>query len=384
MNKKMRELLAQIEQKTAEAREKQKAGETAVVDGLLTEIDDLKKEFEREEKLFQLEQEKDPEGEPHEEEKAPSQREADVKAFADYIRATANKAATPQNINIGNNGAIIPTTIANEIITTAVAMSHILAGATVYHAKGKLQIPVYTDATGGDGKSHNITVAWAEDFTELTADAGKFISVDLNGFLVGALTLIGRTVINNTDIDLVQFVVKEMAKRIAIFLEGKAINGEAGKNKGALSTTNTMTAASATAVTTDELIELQAKVPQAYQGDACWTMHPDTLTALRKLKYTGSGEYILQPDLTSEFPYRLLGKPVHPSDNMPKMAAGKAAVLYGDYSGLAVKLPKDVELQMLAEKYATMHAIGVVGWVEFDSAVADNQKLATLTMKAAG
>lgn len=382
MNKRMRDLLAQIEQKTAEAREKQKAGETAAVDGLLTEIDELKREFEREEKLFQLEQEKEPEGQPQGEEKKLSQREVDVKAFADYIRAAVNKAPTPQNITVGNNGAIIPTAIASEIITMVTEQCPILAGATVYHTKGKLQIPVYTDATDDEGNSHNISVAWAEDFTELTADAGKFTSVDLTGFLAGALTLIGRSAINNTDIDLVQFVMKEMAKRIAIFIEGKLLNGDEGKNHGALETTNTMAAASATAITADELIELQTRVPQAYQRDACWTIHPDTVAALRKLKYTGSGEYILQPDLTSEFPYRLLGKPVNLSDNMPKAEAGKAAVLYGDYSGLAVKLTEDVELQALVEKYATMHAIGLVGWVEFDSAVADNQKLATLTMKA--
>lgn len=381
MNKAMRDLLAQIEQKTAAAREKQAAGDTAAVDGLLAEIDGLQKAYDREEKLFQVEQ-KQQIGQPQEEEPKPTQREADVKAFADYIRATVNKAATPQNINIGNNGAIIPTTIAEEIITMATEQCPILAGATVYRTKGKLQIPVYTDATDDEGNPHNINVAWAEDFTELTADSGKFISVDLNGFLVGALTLIGRSAINNTDVDLVAFVQKEMAKRIAIFLEGKALNGDEGKNQGALETSNSMDAASATAITTDELITLQTRVPRVYQSDACWTIHPDTLPALRKLKYSGSGEYILQQDLTSEFPYRLLGKPVNLSDNMPKMEAGKAAVLYGDYSGLAVKLPKDVEMQVLAEKYATMHAIGVVAWVDFDSAVADHQKLATLKMAA--
>ena len=34
------------------------------------------------------------------------------------------------------------------------------------------------------------------------------------------------------------------------------------------------------------------------------------------------------------------------------------------------------------EKYATQHAIGVVAWMEFDSKVADNQKLAVLIMSA--
>ena len=151
---------------------------------------------------------------------------------------------------------------------------------------------------------------------------------------------------------------------------------------GALSTTTSMTAASATAVTADELITLQAKVKQRYQRNACWTMHPDTFTAIKKLK-DGQNRYLLQDDFSGEFPYRLLGKPVYLSDNMPAMAASSKAILYGDYSGLSVNIREDISIEVLREKYATQHAIGVVGWFEFDAKVSDNRRLATLVMKSA-
>lgn len=61
-------------------------------------------------------------------------------------------------------------------------------------------------------------------------------------------------------------------------------------------------------------------------------MHPETFTAVKKLK-DGQNRYLLQDDFTGEFPYRLLGKPVFVSDNMPKIATGKKPVLYGDMSG---------------------------------------------------
>ena len=88
-------------------------------------------------------------------------------------------------------------------------------------------------------------------------------------------------------------------------------------------------------------------------------MAPETFTSLKKLK-DSNGRYLLQDDVTGEFPYRLLGKPVYLSDNMPKLAAGASAVLYGDYSGLSVNLREDISIQVLREKYATQHAIGVV------------------------
>ena len=110
-------------------------------------------------------------------------------------------------------------------------------------------------------------------------------------------------------------------------------------------------------------------------------MNPATFTAIKKLK-DGNNRYLLQDDITGDFPFRLLGKPVFLSDNMPVIAASAKAVLYGDCSGLSVNFRENISIQVLREKYATQHALGVVSWFEFDSKVTDNQKLAVLTMKA--
>ena len=110
-------------------------------------------------------------------------------------------------------------------------------------------------------------------------------------------------------------------------------------------------------------------------------MHPDTFAAIKQLK-DGNNRYLLQDDVTAAFPYRLLGKPVYLSDNMPTMAASAKAILYGEYSGLSVNFRENISIQVLREHYATQHAIGVVSWFEFDSKVTDNQRLAVLTMKA--
>ena len=382
MNKKMRELLAAIEEKQKEARSFADANETDKAAGILDEIDDLKKQYETEEKLFKLEQEQAANS--HEEvrtEKELTQSEKDVKAFAGYVRAMVEKTSTPQNITMGNNGAIIPQTIASQIVEKVRELCPIYAKATIYHSKGTLKIPVYGDKAVEGETAHNITVGFATEFSELTADAGAFTSVDLTGYLVGALTLIGKSVVNNADIDVTNFIVNEMSKKIAIFLEDKLLNGASSYNEGALATSTTMNAGSTSAISADNLIDLQAKIPTAYQGAAAWYMNPATFTAIRKLK-DGSGRYLLQDDITGEFPYRLLGKPVYLSDNMPTIASAAKAVLYGDASGLAVNIREEQNIQVLTEKYATQHAIGVVAWMEFDSKIADNQKLATLVMSA--
>lgn len=305
--------------------------------------------------------------------------EAEERAFADYVLGRANELRTgEQNMTMGNNGAIIPTTIANRIIKAVRDRCPILAGATIYNVKGTLKVPVW----GKANTTHDIAVGYQSEFTELTADSGAFASVDLGGYLAGALTLIGRSVENNGAFSVVDFIVEQMAEEIAVWIEGQLLTGTgASAAQGALNTTTGMTAASSTAITADELIELQAKIKQAYQGKACWTMNPATFTAIKKLK-DSNNRYLLQDDVTGEFPYRLLGKPVYLSDNMPAIAASAKAVLYGDYSGLSVNFRENISIEVLREKYATQHAIGVVSWFEFDAKVTDNAKLAVLTMKA--
>ena len=304
------------------------------------------------------------------------------RAFVDFIMGkTSELRSGEQNMSMGNNGAIIPVTIANRIIKAVKDLCPILAGCTMFSVKGTLKIPVW----GKANTTHDIAVGWATEFSELTADSGAFTSVDLTGFLAGALTLIGRSVENNAVFNVTDFIVNQMAEEIAAFLENKLLNSVAGdsKNIGALSTSNTLNAGSTSAISFDNLIELQAKVKQVYQANACWTMHPNTFTAIKKLT-DGESRYIMQSDVTKEFPYLLLGKPVYLSDNMPQIASAAKAVLYGDYSGLAVNFRENISIEVLREKYATQHAIGVVSWFEFDSKVMDSQRLAALVMSVSG
>ena len=304
---------------------------------------------------------------------------AEERAFADYVLGKSTELRTgEQNVTMENNGAIIPTTIANRIVKAIKDRCPILAGSTLYRVKGTLKVPVW----GNANSTHNIAVDYQTEFSEITADAGKFTSVDLGGYLAGALVLIGRSVENNGAFSVTEFIVNQMAEEIAVWLEGQLLNGTGSSAaQGAVNTSNGLTAASTTAVTADELIALQACVKQAYQANACWTMSPATFTAIKKLK-DGNGMYLLQGDFASAFPYRLLGKPVYVSDNMDDMAATKKAILYGDYSGLSVNLRENISIEILREHYATKHAIGVVSWFEFDSKITDAQKLAVLTMHA--
>lgn len=305
-------------------------------------------------------------------------READErKAFGAYIRGRINERdannLTPAE---GSGQVLIPTTIAKEIIEKVYDISPILERSQKMNVKGNLKIPYYDESTNA------ITVDYADEFVDLTSNVGGFTTIELTGYLAGALSLISRSLINNSNFDIVGFVVNEMAYKIHLFIEGELLNGTSGKVTGLSTVTNTLTAAAQTAITADEVIELKDSVKDAFQNNAIFIMSPATRTALRLLK-DDVGRYLLQDDITSPFGTTLLGKPIYVSDNMPDMAAGATAIYYGDMTGLTTKFSEDMNIEVLREKYATMHAIGVVGWIEFDGKVNDAQKIAALKMASA-
>ena len=280
------------------------------------------------------------------------------------------------NMTFTDNGAVVPTTIARKIVEKIYDISPILERATKYNVKGNLTIPYYP------ADSNDVEMAYATEFTDLTADTGKFGSITLTGFLAGALVKISRSLINNSQFDIVSFVINHMAYTAARWIEGELLKGTASKISGLSTVTQGITAAAATAVTSDELIQLQDSVKDAFQSSSIWIMSSATRTAIRLLK-DDVGRYLLQDDINAPFGKTLLGKPVYVSDNMPDMAASAKAIFYGDMSGLAVKMSEEFEIQVLREHYATQHAVGVVGWTELDAKVENEQKISVLTMGAA-
>ena len=312
-----------------------------------------------------------------EEEKKKTVEEQETRAFENYVRGIVlNERAAGDNLTLVGGNALIPTTILNRIIKKVYDICPILERSSKYNVKGNLDIPYY-----GEDSTNLVQVAYQQEFVELTSNVGNFTSIQLNGYLAGTLTLISRSLINSQNFDLVGFIVDHIAYAIKRFIEGELLNGTDGKVEGLSGVTLTQTAASANAITADEVIQLHDSIKDEFQANAIWIMSPATRTALRLLK-DNMGRYMLQDDISLPFGTSLLGKPVYVSDNMPDITAGGTAIYYGDMRGLATKWVEEMSIEVLREKYATQHAIGVVGWLEFDSKVEDAQKIAKLQMAA--
>lgn len=314
-------------------------------------------------------------------EKSVKEQEAqEERAFVEYVRGISNNLRA-NNLPMDTHGYVVPTTIANRIIAKVYDICPVLERSSRYNIKGTLTLPYYDETTT------HITVNYQSEFSDIDSNVGEFKSVTLTGYLAGALVKISRSLINNSQFNITDFIVNQMAYSIKRFIEHELLVGtpasgdDPAKVLGLSDLSNSLTAAATTAITADEVIKLHDKIKDEFQSNAMWVMSPATRTALRLLK-TNEGIYLLNDDVSSPFGTTLLGKPVYVSDNMPEMQAGKTVIYYGDMKGLATKFNENISIEVLREHYAAQHAVGVVGWFEFDSKVEDAQKIAKLVMAA--
>jgi HK97 family phage major capsid protein len=297
------------------------------------------------------------------------QRSLDEANFLKFVKGETRA------LSIAENGGIIPVSIANQIIKKVHEISPIFNMVTRYNVSGDLKLPVYDEDTS------DVSADYIEDLTELTESTGKFTTVTLQNHIIGSLAKVSRSLMNRSDFDLLAFIIDRVAYTFARKIEHELIVGTDGKMNGLLDAVNEIETVTSGKITADDLIELQDQLVEPFQANACWHMTRQTRTALKKLK-DQYGEYLLQRDLTKEFGWTLLGKPVYITENMPQIGAGTTPVCYCDPTGLALKVSKDVSLQVLNEKFATQNATGVVAFFEADSKIANNQKIVKLKIKA--
>lgn len=355
-------------------------------DELKTEVEQLNRTIEAKRAIedAQRTENDDPgQGEPEERESKEDPEEIETREFAGYIRSRIlGETRMATNMTKGDNGDVIPSSIAKKIIENVERICPVFKDADRYNVKGTLTLPLYDETTD------DIEMTYADEFTDGESHSGKFSSISLTGFLGRAITDVSKSLVNNSDIDIVNFVINHMSKKIAKFIERELLVGTPAhddvpaKILGLSTLAAGVTTANKSKITIDELIDLQETIPDVYQADAYWIMSAKTRAEIRKMK-DGTGNYLLNRDLNARWGYTLLGKDVYTSDNMGELGnASTTVIYYGDMEGLAVKVSEDINIDVLREVKARQHAIEVLGFVELDSKVQNTQMLTKMVTAA--
>ena len=218
---------------------------------------------------------------------------------------------------------------------------------------GEHKIPIV--ASHGSG-------AWIEEEQQIPESDDAFTQVSLSAHKFATMIRISRELLNDSAFDMAAYIAHEFVRRAGAAEEEAIISGD-GSHKPIGLLHNTLgagvgvTAASSTAITADELIDLQHSIKSGYRRKACWIMNDATIKTIRKLK-DGNSQYIWQPGIKEGAPDMLFNQKVLMSNYMPLVATGNKVILYGDYSYYWLAEREGRTLERLNELYAVTDQVG--------------------------
>ncbi|HUQ69230.1 MAG TPA: phage major capsid protein [Planctomycetaceae bacterium] len=224
------------------------------------------------------------------------------------------------------------------------------------------------------GEAQDVGTAADLEFGSITFGAYKQTS----GVLKASHELVRDSALNIATV-----VGQKMGERLGRIVNTKATLGSNGGGptlQGIVpAATVGKTAASATAITMDELIELQHSVDPAYRvaPGVGWMMNDSTASYVRRLK-DGNGDYLWQDAVQEGQPPRLLGNSVFINQDMASIATGNKTVLYGKLDEYKLRIVSGVRFRQLNERYAETDQVGFISFLECDGALMNASATASL------
>ena len=246
-------------------------------------------------------------------------------------------------------------------------------------SSGERKIPVVA--------SHG-TAAWIDEEGQYPESDDAFGQVSIGAYKLATMIKVSEELLNDSVFDVPAYIAREFARRIGAAEEEAFFTGNGtGKPTGILNATGGaqtgVTAASATAITMDEVMDLFYSLRAPYRRNAVFIMNDATVKALRKLK-NGNNDYIWQPSVQAGQPDTLLNRPVYTSSFMPTIAAGVKSILFGDLSYYWVADRSNRSFKRLNELYAPTGQVGFLSSERVDGKLILPEAVKVLAQKASG
>lgn len=229
------------------------------------------------------------------------------------------------------------------------------------------------------------TASWVDEEGSITESDDSFGQVSIGAYKLGTLIKVSNELLNDSVFPLEGYISKEFARCIGAKEEDSFFNGDGdGKPVGIFHSTGGaqvgVTAASTSAITADEIIDLFYSLGASYRKKAVWVLNDATVKSIRKLK-DGNGNYLWQPALTADTPDTLLGRPVYTSTSVPTIASGAKVIAFGDFSFYWIADRQGRIFKKLSELYATTDQTGFVATQRVDGKLILPEAIKVLQMK---
>ena len=275
-----------------------------------------------------------------------------------------------------NGGYLVPTEFEKFIVDTLKEENVMRRLCKVITTDNERKIPV--------AATHS-TAAWTAENAAYTESNPTFAQKTIDAYKLTDLVKVSIELLDVSAFDLAEYIARDFAYACGAAEEQAFCVGTGTGQPTGLFTANGgtvgVTAASATAVTTDEVISLIYALKAPYRKNAKFLMNDATVSALRKLK-DSNGQYLWQPSLQVGQPDRLLGYEIYTSPYAPTLAAGALSIAFGDFQSYWIADRTGRTVQRLNELYSTNGQVGFVATERVDGKIILQEGIQLLKMKA--
>ena len=185
---------------------------------------------------------------------------------------------------------------------------------------------VVNTASGEDIKFH----VTAHSSASLVAEGGQSVKaiqqvhLSLWSFQICYLVQVSSELLADEGVDIESFLAQDSGRALGNGAGADFVGGNgSSKPHGVVDKASAgVTCASATAITTDEVIDLYHSVTSPYRINGAWLMNDATMKVIRQFKDSNK-QYLWQPSLQLGTPDNLIGRPIATDPNVETIATAK-------------------------------------------------------------
>ena len=249
-----------------------------------------------------------------------------------------------RDVTTGSTGAPVPTNFYDRLVEQLVIQGPMLDGNVVTilttDSGNNLQVPRQSGFTAPAITSEGSSIS--------ESDPSFSAFITLGAFKYAATFQLSREVVEDSGINLLDFVARQAAVGMGTAVNAGLTTGTGTTQPRGIATASTLGVTGGTGVagvpTADNLIDLVYSVGSPYRRrGGAWQMRAATLAAVRKLKDT-TNQYIWQPSLQVGQPDTLLGFPVYENPDIAATGTAARSVIFGDFSSYYVRQVRGIEV----------------------------------------
>ena len=285
------------------------------------------------------------------------------------LRGTSTQIAGTDSLG----GFLVPQDFSNELDMATLFTGEVERLAKKLNTAGGalLDYPTINDTATDANLTSEAAAVTVQDMT--------FANAQLSAYNYASQVRVSMQLLQDNAFDLNSFLAEAMGERIARATNAAFTTGTGSSQPQGIITGATLgnTAASATAITADDVLDLIYSIDPSYRNKPSFGLmaHNNVIAAIRALGLNSANDYpIFTPSMAAGQPDKLFGFNIYYNNDMASaITTGQKTLLAADFSKFVVRSAGGVQMVRLNERYMDELEVGFVSYARKDAKVLDTR-----------